>query len=311
MAIAMTVSGIHNRWSASVEGCRITDRCATGVRPTQIGMLAVSRTAQSELLTEKAATLRKLTLEMISAAGSGHPGSSLSTIEILTCLYYAVMDHGQASGASDRFVLSKGHAAPALYAVLIDRGEIASHLVGTLRQLGSPLQGHPDTRFTPGVTACAGSLGQGFSVAVGVALGERRRRSTSRVFCLVGDGECQEGQVWESALLAAQHGLDNLAVVVDANGLQHDGRTSDILDVDPLIAKWAAFGWSAVEVDGHDLDALVVALAAQPDGRPRAVVARTIKGKGVSAFEDRVEWHSVKDVAAYRAALADWSAADA
>ncbi|MFI1383738.1 transketolase [Embleya sp. NPDC020886] len=246
-----------------------------------------------------AARLRLDTMRMIAAAGAGHPGSSLSAIEILTVLHYHTMRHRPADptwAERDRFVLSKGHAAPALYAVLIDLGVLPRELAGSLRALGSPLQGHPDPR-TRGIEVGSGSLGQAFSVAVGMALGLGRRGLGARVFALLGDGECQEGQVWEAAMCAAQLGLADLTVIVDANGIQHDGRTADIMGAAPLAAKWRAFGWEVVEADGHDCAELIAALAPSPGPhpRPRAVIAHTVKGRGVSFMEDDPNWHSVAD----------------
>lgn len=244
----------------------------------------------------KASQIRLDTMRMIAAAGAGHPGSSLSTIEIMTVLYYHTMrhrPHDPTWDERDRFVLSKGHAAPALYAVLIDLGIVPASAQTTLRTLGSPLQGHPDRRMTPGVEVSSGSLGQAFSVAVGLALGLRRHTKSARVFTLLGDGECQEGQVWEAAMAANQLGLDKLTVIVDANDIQHDGLTKLIMGSAPLADKWRAFGWHVTEVDGHDCTQLATAL--RPTTGPKSVIARTIKGRGVSFMEGVVEWHSVCD----------------
>jgi transketolase len=254
-------------------------------------------------LAAKSADLRLATMRMIAAAGAGHPGSSLSAIDIMTVLYYHTMRHRPEDPKwtdRDRFVLSKGHAAPALYAILIDMGVLPGELWDQLRVLGSPLQGHPDSR-TPGVEVDSGSLGQAFSVAVGLAIGLRANRAPARVFALLGDGECQEGQVWEGAMAAAQLGLDNLTVIVDANGIQHDDRTERIMGAAPLAAKWRAFGWDTVEVDGHDHAAVAAALWPRP--RPRAVIAHTVKGRGVSFMENAVEWHSVSDPSRLPAAV--------
>jgi transketolase len=261
-------------------------------------------------LPARAAHLRREILSMISTAGSGHPGSSLSAIDIMTCLYYRVMSFDPAHpdrDDRDRFVLSKGHAAPALYAILIDLGLLPAESRHSLRVLGSPLQGHPDRRFTVGVEASTGSLGQGLSMGVGMALGARWKSLASRIYVLVGDGECQEGQIWEAAMSAAHHGLDNLFVIVDANGLQHDAPIDSVVRLEPLVDKWSAFGWETRETDGHDFDALLAAFAPAHGGKPVAVIARTVKGKGVDFMENRCEWHSVKDPALLRERMKSWS----
>lgn len=257
-------------------------------------------------LSRKALELRSSVLEMIAEVGTGHPGSSLSCLDLLICLYYRVMRYRPSEPdwpGRDRLILSKGHAAPALYAILIDLGVVDPRQGHALRQLGSQLQGHPDRRFAP-VDASAGSLGQGASIAAGLALGLRLQASSARVFVVLGDGESQEGQVWEAAMLAAHYRLDNLCAIVDANGHQHDGRVPDVLGIEPLAAKWASFGWSTEEIDGHDVEAVVAALERPSErGRPRAVVARTVKGHGVDFMEDRTEWHSVADPEELRAHL--------
>ncbi|MEL7059256.1 MAG: transketolase [Acidobacteriota bacterium] len=253
----------------------------------------------SASLIAQAKRLRRAVLEMIAAVGTGHPGSSLSMVEILTVLYYAVLRHRPGEPEwplRDRFLLSKGHGAPALYATLIDLGVLALETATLLRQLGSPLQGHPDRRFTPGLEISAGSLGQGLSMGLGMALAARRLEQTWRVYVLLGDGECQEGQVWEAAMAAGHHRLHRLCAIVDCNGFQHDGAVEDILDLEPLAAKWRAFGWRTVEVDGHDCAVLARTLRTVGEGeRPVAVLARTVKGKGVAFMEGRSDWHSVAD----------------
>lgn len=244
---------------------------------------------------------------MISAAGAGHPGSSLSVIEILTALYYDVMCWDPTATDApdrDRFVLSKGHAAPALYAVLLDTGVVDARWSDSLRTFGSPLQGHPDPRFTAGVEFPAGSLAQALSASVGLALGLHRSGSSARVFVLVGDGECQEGQVWEAAAFAAHHRLDGLTVIVDDNRLQHDAPTAEIAGAGSLVDRWIASGFEAEVVPGHDLGALTACLRRRGDHRPRAVIARTVKGKGVSFMEESVDWHSVFDPARLPEAVA-------
>jgi transketolase len=262
-----------------------------------------------DVLTAKAAHLRLATMRMIAAAGAGHPGSSLSAIDIMTVLFYHVLRSRPEQPQwddRDRFVLSKGHAAPALYAILIDLGVLPHQVSGSLRALGSPLQGHPDVRFTPGVEVSSGSLGQAFSVGVGLAHGLAVLRSPARTYALLGDGECQEGQVWEAAMAAGQLRLAGLTAIVDANELQHDGPTTAIMGAAPMAAKWRAFGWHVTDVDGHDLAALTAALDhTDPAGRPRAVIAHTVKGRGVSFMEGVTEWHSVSDPARLPDAVAE------
>ncbi len=247
-------------------------------------------------LKETALSLRRDIIKMTCAAGSGHPGGSLSIVDILTVLFFREMRiNPEMPGAPgrDRFVLSKGHAAPALYAVLAARGYFRRQLLETLRRLGSPLQGHPDMRKLPGVEISTGSLGQGLSVANGMALAARLSGSRSRVYVLLGDGEIQEGQVWEAAMTAAHYRLDNLVAFVDNNGLQIDGPTSQVKGVEPIVDKWQAFGWHVLEVDGHDLEAIAAALdeARDVEGKPVMIVAHTLKGKGVCFMEGQVDWH--------------------
>ena len=242
--------------------------------------------------------LRVDIVKSIGEAGSGHPGGSLSCVEIMTALYFGgVMQHDPTDPKSperDRFIMAKGHAAPALYAVLAHAGYFPVEELMTLRKLGSRLQGHPDSRRVPGVEVSTGSLGQGLSIACGLAAGLKLADDEHAVFALLGDGECQEGQVWEAAMFAAHNKLDNLVAIVDRNGLQIDGRTSDVCDLGDIRAKFEAFGWEASEIDGHDIDALVEQLgAAKADrsGKPHVFIARTIKGKGVSYMEDQAGWH--------------------
>lgn len=243
-------------------------------------------------------TIRIDILRMIAKAGSGHPGGSLSSADILCALYFGgVMDYDPANPDSpdrDRFVLAKGHGAPALYATLAHAGFFPREELATLRKLGTRLQGHPDSTLLPGVEVSTGSLGQGLSIAAGMACGLKLEGNDHSVFSLLGDGECQEGQVWEAAMFAAHQGLDNLVAIIDRNGLQIDGRTSDVCDPGDLGAKFAAFGWDVREVDGHDIDALIAVLndvKAVRDGKPHGIIARTVKGKGVSFMEDQAGWH--------------------
>ena len=249
-------------------------------------------------LERRANDMRADIVRMIAEAGSGHPGGSLSCADILAALYFGgVLEHDSENPeweGRDRFILAKGHAAPALYAALAQAGYIPREELATLRKLGSRLQGHPDSNQVPGVEVSTGSLGQGLSIAAGAAAGLRLDGAPQTVFALLGDGECQEGQVWEAAMFAAHRKLDNLVAIVDRNGLQIDGRTCDVCDPGDLGAKFAAFGWDVDEVDGHDLDALVAVLGAAKagrDGRPHAVIARTVKGKGVPFMENEAGWH--------------------
>jgi transketolase len=242
--------------------------------------------------------LRVEILKMLNTAKSGHTGGSLSAIDILTVLYFRQMRHDPSNPRweeRDRFVLSKGHAAPALYACLAEAGYFPREDLRSLRRLGSHLQGHPDLNKTPGVDVCTGSLGQGLSQAVGLALAARLANSGSRTFCLLGDGELQEGQVWEAAMAAAHYGLDRLVAIVDQNGLQIDGEVAKVMGVAPLGPKFLAYNWHVLEVDGHDIGAICQALdnAEQNEGQPTMIIARTVKGKGVPFFEHKASYHGV------------------
>jgi transketolase len=243
--------------------------------------------------------LRIEIVKMIGTAGSGHPGGSLSEVELLSALYFRVLLHNPRDPRwqeRDRFILSKGHGCPALYAVMAEAGYIDRSALGTLRKLGSPLQGHPDRRFLPALEANTGSLGQGISIGIGMALAAKLDKKDWHTFVMVGDGEIQEGQNWEAAMFAPFHKLDNLTVIVDYNHQQLDGFLKDILDPAPLAAKFEAFGWRTMEIDGHDFDQVIPALEtarAAKDGKPTCIVANTIKGKGVSFMENNPEWHGV------------------
>ncbi|MGE5579883.1 MAG: transketolase [Bacillota bacterium] len=241
-------------------------------------------------------TLRRHVVEMVGKAGSGHPGGSLSAADIMAVLYFGdVLKVDPANPAwpdRDRFVLSKGHAAPILYAALAERGFFPVEILPTLRQLGSILQGHPDARKVPGVEVSTGSLGQGLSLAVGMALAGKIDRKSYRVWALVGDGESEEGQIWEAAMSAAHYKLDNLTAIVDHNHLQIDGPVCEVMTPEPMADKWRAFGWDVVEVDGHNVRDLLTAFKAPPvQGKPRAIIAETVKGKGVSYMEGLAAWH--------------------
>ncbi|MCL1852330.1 MAG: transketolase [Peptococcaceae bacterium] len=249
-------------------------------------------------LEKVARNLRRDVIEMLTAAQSGHPGGSLSAADILVALYFHEMRLDPLNPDwpdRDRFVLSKGHAAPALYAALAHRGFFSVDDLTTLRRLGSNLQGHPDMIRLSGVDMTTGSLGQGLSVAVGMALAGKTDGKTFRVYTLLGDGEINEGMVWEAAMAAAHYKLDNLVAVVDSNGLQIDGPTATVMNSAPLSDKWSAFGWHVELADGHDFASLTQALSGlrQQRGRPGVVIARTVKGKGVSFMENKAEWHGV------------------
>lgn len=247
-------------------------------------------------LARVARRVRRHIVRMIALAGSGHPGGSLSCADILVTLYFRVLrvDPRRPGWPDrDRFVLSKGHACPALYAVLAERGFFPLDELWTLRRLGSSLQGHPDMRKTPGVEASTGSLGQGLSVGLGMALAGRLDGAPWRVYVLLGDGEIQEGQVWEAAMAAAHYGVDNLTAILDWNGLQIDGRNDEVMTVRPVADKWRAFGWEVTEIDGHRFDEILEALrwARSVRGKPAIILARTVKGRGVSFMEGQVDWH--------------------
>jgi len=258
----------------------------------------LERAEEAELrkkLEEISKQIRWDVVRMIGLAGSGHPGGSLSCVEALVCLYFYKMKHDPTNPSwpeRDRFVLSKGHAAPTLYAVLARCGYFDREELWRLRRLGSFLQGHPDRLSTPGVEISTGSLGQGFSAACGMALGLRLDGLSSRVYALIGDGESQEGGIWEGAMLAGHHRLDSLVAILDCNGMQIDGRCCDVVSLGDVASKWRAFGWEVQEVDGHDVMELCRALD-NTDGAqgPSLIIADTVKGKGVSFMENVVEFH--------------------
>ncbi len=244
---------------------------------------------------ERAVELRCDVLEALAQAGSGHPGGSLSSADIVATLFFDVLEldaNDPQWKDRDRFVLAKGHAAPILYAALASRGFFPREELSTLRKLGSRLQGHPDMLKTPGVEASTGSLGQGLSIAVGLALGARMDDAEWGVYALLGDGELQEGQVWEAAMAAAHYRLSNLVAIVDNNGLQIDGPIVEVMSPEPLADKWRAFGWSVFEVDGHDIEQLHATLVeAQNAEGPAVIIARTVKGRGVGFMEGECSWH--------------------
>ena len=242
-------------------------------------------------------------IRMLAAAGSGHPGGSLSACDILAVLYFDKMNVDPANPDwpdRDRLVLAKGHAAPALYAALAGRGYFPREDLVTLRKSSSYLQGHPNMQTTPGVDMSTGSLGQGLSVANGMALAGRLDHKDYWVYCIMGDGEIQEGQVWEAAMSAGHYGLDRLIAFVDHNHLQIDGNNDEVMTVNPIEDKFRAFGWDVMTIDGNDLEAVsdaVDSAKAKLNGRPTLVVAETVKGKGVSFMENQVGWHGVAPTA--------------
>ncbi len=247
-------------------------------------------------LRAKARDIRKHVVRMVGAASSGHPGGSLSAADIVTVLYFNEMNIRPDDPEwrdRDRFVLSKGHAAPVLYAALAEAGYFPVEELITLRRIDSRLQGHPSMLSTPGVEMSTGSLGQGLSAACGMAIAAKLDGAAWRVYALLGDGELEEGQIWEAVMTAAHRGLDNLTAFVDWNGLQIDGPVAEVKSVERIGERFAAFGWNVVEIDGHDISAIMAALAEarRAEGRPTVVVARTIKGKGVSFMENQVGWH--------------------
>ncbi len=247
-------------------------------------------------LAKVANEVRKDVVTAVHAAKSGHPGGSLGAADIMTYLYFEEMNIDPADphkADRDRFVLSKGHAAPGLYSVLANRGYFPVEELETLRHIGSRLQGHPNMNDTPGIDMSTGSLGQGISAAVGMALAAKHWGDSYRVYTLLGDGECEEGQVWEAAMAAAKYKLDNLCVIVDVNGLQIDGATKDVMPLEPLDQKFAAFGFHVITINGHDFDQILSAYqeAAATKGQPTVILAKTVKGKGISFMENDAGWH--------------------
>ncbi|MFQ5924580.1 MAG: transketolase [Dehalococcoidia bacterium] len=244
----------------------------------------------------KAKTLRRHIIAMTAKASSGHPGGSLSAAEIVTALFFNHLRHDPSHPRwpdRDRFVISKGHAAPLLYAALAEAGYFPFEELSTLRQLDSRLQGHTDMSTTPGVEMSSGALGQGLSFGIGIALAAGLDRRDYRVYVLLGDGECDEGQVWEAAMAAAHFKLDNIVAIVDRNRQQIDGWTYEVMDTEPLAEKWRSFRWHTIEVNGHDLSQIIAALgeAKLVKGKPTAIMAHTTKGKGVSFMENNLEFH--------------------
>ncbi|MFZ5652600.1 MAG: transketolase [Bacillota bacterium] len=257
-----------------------------------------NREKELEMLRQRANDIRKDIVGMLGEAGSGHPGGSLSAADMVAALYFKFMridPREPRRPDRDRFILSKGHAAPVLYAALAHRGYFPREELSTLRKLGSRLQGHPDMKKLPGVEMSTGSLGQGLSVANGIALAGKIDGMDYRVYVLLGDGETQEGQVWEAAMAAAHYRLDNVTAFLDHNGLQIDGPVTEVLSPEPLADKWRAFGWDVQVIDGHDMAQILDAVekAAAVKGKPQMIVAETVKGKGVSFMENQAGWHGV------------------
>ena len=264
-------------------------------------------------LKNKAQSMRREVVKMIGAANSGHPGGSLSAADIMAVLYFHAMKHDPENPKweeRDRFVLSKGHAAPVLYAALAEAGYFSKEILPTLRKTGSILQGHPDMKKVPGVDMSTGSLGQGLSAANGMALAGKLQKKDYRVFVLLGDGELEEGQVWEAAMTAAHYHLNNVIAFIDYNGLQIDGSIEEVKNSGCLADKWKAFGWQVIKIDGHDFEQILEALetAEKSADKPVAIIARTVKGKGVSFMENQVGWHgSAPNAEQLEKALADLS----
>lgn len=250
----------------------------------------------NEELAIRAQKARCNIVKMVTAAGSGHPGGSLSVVDILVTLYFdemAIDPMNPKLNIRDRFVLSKGHSAPALYAVLALRGYFEENELLKLRKIGAMLQGHPDMKRTPGIDMSTGSLGQGLSAANGMALAAKIDNEDYRIYAVVGDGEIQEGQIWEAAMASAHYKLDNLTLFIDHNRLQIDGSNDEVMAVMPISDKFRAFGWNVIEINGHDYDSIKASLllAKHTKGRPTAIVAETVKGKGVSFMENQAGWH--------------------
>jgi len=249
-----------------------------------------------EKLKDIASEIRKDILKSTCKAQSGHPGGSLSATDIMVCLYFHKMKHNPKKPNDvnrDRFILSKGHAAPALYACLAHSGYFPIKELDTLRQLGTRLQGHPERTKLPGIEASTGPLGQGLSFANGVALAGKLDKKDYKVYCMIGDGESQEGMIWEAAMTSAHYKLDNLCVILDHNRLQIDGDVADVKNIEPIVDKFKAFGFNVIEIDGHNYEEILNALekADKIKGKPTMIIANTIKGKGVKSMENKVEWH--------------------
>jgi transketolase len=263
-----------------------------------MSVTAKGKTTDVAELMNIAKQVRLKILHMLTKAGSGHTGGSLSAVDAAVAIYFSKMNFNPKEPFwkdRDRFILSKGHAAPLLYAIMAEAGYFPAEVLDNLRKIESPLQGHPCCTSLPGIEVSTGSLGQGLSVANGMALGLRLDNSRARVYCIMGDGEIQEGQIWEAAMTAAHYKIDNLCAVVDNNGLQIDGPVQKVMGIAPIHDKWAAFGWHVIDVDGHNMERILAALdeAERTKGKPSVIIANTTKGKGVSFFEDKVEYHGI------------------
>jgi transketolase len=258
----------------------------------------MKKTSNVEELQAISKQIRREIVEMITHAKSGHPGGSLSAVEILVTLFFDVMRHDPKNPKwpdRDRFILSKGHAAPVLYSVMAECGYTPKDQLNTLRKLGSIYQGHPDVRFIPALEASTGSLGEGLSIALGMGLAAKMDNRPSRTYVVLGDGEIQEGQIWEAAMFGGDKRVDNVVAIVDYNHIQLDGFVDEIMPLEPLVDKWRAFNWHVVELDGHSVWALQAgfAEAASTKGMPTAIIAHTVKGKGVSFMENNPKFHGV------------------
>jgi len=256
----------------------------------------MNQQSQEKVLQDRARQIRRDIIAMLAEAASGHPGGSLSAVEILTTLYFQEMKIDPANPRwpdRDRFVLSKGHAAPVLFSTLAERGYFPREELLTFRKINSRLQGHPDMKKAPGVEMSTGSLGQGISAAVGMALAGKLDKKDYRVYCLLGDGEIEEGLVWEAAMAAAHYKLDNLTAFLDHNGLQIDGPVTEVMSPEPVDEKFKAFGWHVEKINGHSFTEIsrAIAIAKQTKGQPTMIIAETVKGKGVSFMENQVGWH--------------------
>jgi len=251
--------------------------------------------SQIKQLEDRAKLIRRLIIRMIAKAGSGHPGGSLSATDLITALFFSVLNHDPKNPkwpGRDRFHMSKGHCCPLWYAVLAESGYFPKETLMTLREFGSLLQGHPDRR-TPGVEVSSGSLGQGLSVALGMSLASKVDNKDYRIYVLLGDGEIQEGNIWEAAMAASHYKCGNICAILDYNGFQIDGATKDVMNLEPIADKWRAFGWHTIGIDGHNMRQILDAYAQAKTikDKPAIIIARTIKGKGVSFMENTVEFH--------------------
>ena len=263
-----------------------------------MGVIAKGKTRDIRKLKNIAGNVRINILHMLTRAGSGHTGGSLSAVDVAVAIYFSKMEFDPKNPLwekRDRFIMSKGHAAPLIYAIMAEAGYFPKETIETLRKIESPLQGHPCCRTLPGIEVSTGSLGQGLSVANGMALGLKLDDNPARVYCIMGDGEIQEGQIWEAAMTAAHYKIDNICGVVDNNGLQIDGPVEKVMGIEPIHDKWASFGWHVIDIDGHNMEEILAALneSESVKGKPSVIIANTTKGKGVSFFENKVEYHGV------------------